>query len=98
MQKIPYLGWWPSERGGNLTSLWTHVEKQLPVSHKPLALPLPQAHPLQPQTPTHLIQFQTIRRPHWHIGLLLQSIQLGPSDPHYFKAITVGCKLAEATY
>ncbi len=43
--KVPYLGWWPSVLGANLTPLWSHVENQLPHLPQPLASPL---HPNPP--------------------------------------------------
>ncbi len=44
-KSVPYLGWWPSVHDANLTPLWSHVENRLPISHKPLASPLPQVCP-----------------------------------------------------
>ncbi len=57
-----------------------------PISHKPLAPPLPQAHPIQPHIPTHVTQFQASRRWHRHIRRPLHPIQL-PIELVFLKAV-----------
>ncbi len=47
MQKIYYLGWWPSLQGVNLTPHWSHVENRLPCLPQATGLtPFPSQSPL----------------------------------------------------
>jgi hypothetical protein len=54
MQKIPYLGWWPSVHGANFTPLYSPMLKiDCPLSHKPLGSPLLPNLPPFPVPHTH---------------------------------------------
>jgi hypothetical protein len=62
MQKAPYLGWWPSVQGANLTPLWSNVENLLPCFLQATGLtPSPSLPPFQPHVPTHATQFFILR-------------------------------------
>ncbi len=79
---IPFLGWWPmaiSARCEPCTDGHCNsgpvLKIDYPVSHKPLASPLPRAWPpFQPHTPTYLTKFNKGRQ-HRRMGCLLHPIQ-----------------------